>query len=176
LSGNNTFTGAVPIPAGTTLKVVDSHSLGATTGVVGDVTVASGATLDVGSNNSLAFGTRHFHIQGTGVGGIGAIFNSNPNIQTTVFNFVTLDGDALIAGQRMDISIPGLLDLQGHTLTLAPAGASNHIFQIAVPVTAGNILLSTGSLGLGSDANIPSDTSGSTITFATGTSANFVAN
>jgi autotransporter-associated beta strand protein len=178
LSGANTFSGPVSIPAGATLKVANNNSLGATAGTVGAVTVASGGTLDIGAIiDTLNYGTRAFHISGTGVGGVGAIYNSTGTIQTGALHFLTLDGDATVNGSRIDVTSAGapggLLDLQGHTLTANMTAGANHIFQVSVPVTAGNMVVTDGSFGFGGGASVPA--SGGTITFNSGTTASFVA-
>jgi autotransporter-associated beta strand protein len=184
LAGSNSFTGPVTLASGTTVKVAASNSIGATTGVVGNVTVAGGATFDVGglAANTLNFGTRNFHIQGTGTASsAGALANSTAAQQNAVFNFITLDGDATIGGSRMDIgrNVPnGKLDLAGHTLTTAMTGTGNVIFGIldTVTVTSGQIVvtLPAGQTNSGLDiergASVPADGSGSTITFQAGTS------
>ena len=153
LTGSNTFSGPVNILTGSTLQATANSSLGSTTGTVGNVTIASGATLDLGGNtaaNTLNFGTRVFHIQGTGVAGsFGALENTAVGTQqNSVFNYITLDGDATIGGGRMDIGrsvTNGSLNLNGHTLTVAMAATTNPIFGILdhVTVSPGNIVVAS---------------------------------
>ena len=176
LSGNNSFAGPIAITSGSTLKVTDSNSLGATTGSPGTVTVNNGATLDVGANvDTLSYGNRVFHIQGTGVGDVGAIRNSTTSLQLNIFNFITLDSDATVTGSRMDIgngNPNAVLNLNGHTLTTSMTTGSNHLFGIAGGnVTAGKIVVSAGALAVGGTATVLADSSGSNITFNSGTNA-----
>src|SRR5439155_11467495 len=104
LDGASSYTGTTTISAGT-LRVTKSLSLGATPG--GAVTVASGATLDIGGNtvaNNLNFGAKQFFIAGTGVGGNGAIVNNGATAQQNAFQKVTLTADATVGGTgRFDI-------------------------------------------------------------------------
>ncbi len=178
LSGGNTFTGPVTVAAGSTLKVTDSSSLGATTGTLGNITIAAGATLDAGTNiDTLNFGSRVFHIQGTGANNAGALNNSTTSLQLNIFNFITLDADATVAGSRMDIGASNsgaVLNLNGHTLTTSMTTSSNRLFGIAGgSVTAGQIVVSSGALNINSAASVLADGQGSVITYNSGTTAQF---
>lgn len=181
LSGNSSYTGPTLINAGT-VKPAISASLGATTGG-GSVTVANGAAIDLGNSgaaNSVNFGDKVFHIQGTGVGGTGAITNSGNNSQFSAFNNITLDGDALIGGMRMDIgrNVVGQLDLAGHKLTLNMtnnASGTQPVFGIEnnVTVTAGTIEVTAGAIDFERSATVHADGAGSNIIFDNNTVAQF---
>ncbi|MGA2060921.1 MAG: autotransporter-associated beta strand repeat-containing protein, partial [Thermoguttaceae bacterium] len=98
LSGANTYDGVTTITAGT-LQAGSSTALGST---VGGTTIANGATLDV---NNQALGDEVVTVQGAGVGGNGAIINSNTASSTTAQNalrFVVLTGNTTFGGTAND--------------------------------------------------------------------------
>ena len=98
ITSTNDFTGPVNVLAGT-LKVGSNPALGATNS---GTTIASGATLDVGGGalaaNALNLGFENITVSGRGVGGFGAIVNSNTNQQQNSLRYVTLAGDTTIGG------------------------------------------------------------------------------
>ena len=175
----NTFNGTVNINAGTT-KINTAASLGTTLG--GTVTIAPGATLDLGGDttaNDAArnFQSRQFVVSGTGVGGVGAITNTGVS-QQNAFNNIQLAGDTTFSGFRFDIGRTGTgtLDLAGHTLTVnmnVPAGSLFAILT-GTTVTSGNILVNTGGISIERNAVITDDGS-STITYMPNTNAFFFA-
>src|SRR5262249_33656012 len=156
---NNTFTGAVNLNAGTT-KIVNAASLGNTGGSA--VTVASGATLDLGGDGvtndaAMNFQARQFIVSGTGVGGVRAITNTGVS-QQNAFNNIQLAGDTTFSGLRFDIGRTGTgtLDLAGHTLTVnmnVPAGSLFAILT-GTTVTGGQIIVNTGGISIERNANI----------------------
>ena len=93
------------------------------------MTVASGATLDLGGTgsntaNNVFFGTKQFLISGSGVGGLGAIVNtgttgSAPAAQQNALSKLTLLADSTIGGTgRWDLrNNTPTLDLNGFNLT-----------------------------------------------------------
>ena len=93
LGGSNSLAGGIFVAQGT-LQTGNTNVLGAATNVI----VSSGATLDV--NGQALFGNGSVPpvtVSGTGVGGNGAIVNSNTN-QTRVLHVVTLAADATFGG------------------------------------------------------------------------------
>jgi autotransporter-associated beta strand protein len=185
LSGSSTYSGATNITGGT-IVVTGSGSLGSLSG--SGVTI-DGGTLDVGGDataNNVQFNVTNsmglaFTIAGTGAGGIGAITNSNATVtQFNTFrgNNVTLSDDALISGNRIDIGRDGTvfstLTLNNHTLTLNMSG-SQPMFGIEshAIVTAGNIVVAAGTLDIEQNASVLDTAGTSTITFDSGTNAQF---
>jgi autotransporter-associated beta strand protein len=148
----NDFTGPVSLQAGT-LKVANNGSLGALPG--GAVTISAGATLDVGGNptvNNANYGAKQINVAGAGVGGNGAIINSNTNQQLNVFQRVTLTGDATFGGpgDAAATGNPGRWDIRGGTpmldladFTLTKVGG-NQVTLVGVAVSGGNIVINGG--------------------------------
>ncbi|MGN6368874.1 MAG: beta strand repeat-containing protein [Phycisphaerae bacterium] len=177
LGGANNFTGAVSLNSGIT-KIVNAASLGSTSGF--PVTIANGATLDLGgdlvaNDGAMNFQGRQFIVSGTGVNGLGAITNSGVS-QQNAFNAIQLAGDTTFSGFRFDIgrNIAGNLDLAGHTLTLnmnAPAGSLFAILTNTL-VTSGQIVVNSGGISIERNANIADDGT-STITYMPNTVAFF---
>ena len=150
LSGVNTYTGATTIANGTVL-INSGSSLGANTGTVGSVTINSGATLDLSGETAgtLTFNAKPFFIAGSGVGGIGAIYNNGPLAQSTngSLEIVTLTADATInATQRLDLrgGTP-FLDLAGHTLTVI---GGNQFSFFSGTITPGTIDVQAGTFSI----------------------------
>lgn len=134
LSGNNAaFTGNVFINSGT-LRAASSNALG---DGVGKTTVASGATLSVGSlspGNHVML-SEPIHISGNGVGGVGAINNlGNSN---TLSGVVTMQSDARVQSSAGTLALSGGVSGDGKTLTVGGDG------NVAI-----NASIATGSGGL----------------------------
>ena len=116
----NTYTGGTDIRGGT-LRVGNNRSLGTR----GPVTIADGATLDLGGglNDTLALAPNTFTVSGSGVGGQGAIVNNGPYRYGNVFNTsVTLAGDTTFGGTaswdiRGTAALPASLNFNGNTIT-----------------------------------------------------------
>jgi autotransporter-associated beta strand protein len=168
LSGLNTFTGRTTIVGGATVTA-SSNSTGAgnsalgATGAGNETIVANGGTLNVGGSN---LGAELVQIQGTGVGGNGALMNDGA-AQNNALQFVALTGDAtvnasgsLITGfSRFDIRTAAYtagaknLDLAGFTLT-KNGGAQFSL--VNADVTAGNIVVNDGLFSIEADTRIGS--------------------
>lgn len=167
LSGVNTFNGQTTIGSGSFVSISNGAALGFSGG--GNETIVSpGGTLNLGAQTT---GTERFQIAGTGVNGIGALINQAPS--TTAVNapqFVALTADATInnggslpasfnaagtsvagATGRFDIRLSAYtagaknLDLNGNTLTKI---GSAQLGLIAADVTAGNIVINSGTLSI----------------------------
>lgn len=153
LSGTNTYTGATVINAGT-LRLGSAAGLGSSS----LVTVGSGATLDLAG---LA-GGRPVSIIGTGVGSLGAIYNSSTTTGASI-GAVTLSGNASVSSAvtgGADASKMvgfGTLTLGGNKLTLSSGGFSIGIRN----VTSGDIDVNSGATLYAQN--------GGTLTDATGT-------
>jgi fibronectin-binding autotransporter adhesin len=91
LNGANTYAGSTNINAGKVI-VGNNTALGASTG--GAVTISDGATLDTNGQN---ISTKSISVQGSGVGGAGAIINTGIRQINTVQD-VTLTGDTTFGG------------------------------------------------------------------------------
>ncbi len=179
LTGANTYFGPTNLNAGTT-KIINAASLGATNGNI--VTIASGATLDLGgditvNDGALNFQGKQFVVSGTGVGGVGAITNTGVS-QQNAFNNIQLAGDTTFSGFRFDIGRTGTgsLDLAGHTLTVNMNAAASSLFAIltGTTVTPGQIIVNTGGISIERNAIITNDGT-STITYMPNTEAFFFA-
>jgi fibronectin-binding autotransporter adhesin len=149
LGGANTYEGLTTITTG---------SLAAGTGTAFGITnlgvsVASGATLDLNSQN---LGMEPITAVGAGVGGAGAIVNNGAGDQQNATRFVTLTGDTTFGGfRRWDIRNPSAAtDLEGgthafllgngHNLTKT---GTNTVALIQVGETSlGNIDIQSGTL------------------------------
>lgn len=147
LAGANTYTGGVTVNGGT-LRLGNATALG---GNGQQITIANGATLDINGQFS---GNRDYQISiaGTGVGGIGAIYNGL-GTATSGFRSVTLTGDALVGSAavggtgRWDIrpitAGSGFLDLGGFTLTKSGSGTVAVVDSVIA--NAGNIEVTGGT-------------------------------
>lgn len=156
LGGNNTFTGAVTVSAGT-LRITHANALGSTTGIT---TVAAGATLDL---NGLGLGEA-VTMSGTGVGAAGALVNTNTSTQAVLSGNVTLSGSASIGGAG-DLKITGNVGESVATRPLTKVGGGTLILNGTNTYT-GTTTVSAGTLG-----GIGSISTGAA-TFATGTTLN----
>jgi fibronectin-binding autotransporter adhesin len=188
LSGASGYTGTTDVKSGAILKVstgisaaaTNTTSVGAANG--GAVTIESGASLDIGGNsttNGLNLGAKLFHIAGAGAPGTAGAITNTGVLQNAVFNNITLDADATIGGQRIDIgrnttpanATTRTLDLQGHTLTINMTNGTGAqpIFGIldGATVTPGNITVVSGGIDPEKGVSIPDN--GGIITFNSGT-------
>ncbi len=166
LSGVNTYTGRTTVGSGAVLTASSNSttaansSLGAS-GAGNETTIAAGGTLNIGGSN---LGAELVQIQGTGVGGIGALIN-NGAAQNNALQFVALTGDATLNAigslttglSRFDIrtaaNTPGAknLDLAGFTLT-KNGGAQFSL--VNADVTAGNIIVNDGLFSVEADTRM----------------------
>ena len=169
LSGANTYSGATLISAGV---VAPSNNTAFGTLDAG-TTIASGATLDVGSStNGLLALPETFTVSGTGAGGSGVIVNTGAQ-QLNAFGKVILAGDATFGGTgRWDLrNNNATLTLNGHTLTKAGTNVITLVNTAVNPNTAsatGRIDVTSGTFSLEAGTTL-GGTIDNTLTFRTGT-------
>lgn len=133
LSGNNTaLKGNLVVNAGTVL-VTNSGALGGTSW---SNVVSSGATLALQGGVTVTEG--NFNIAGTGASGGGVVRSVSGN--NTLAATLTLTGDSTVVATADQLTLGGQVQLSGHTLTLAGAGAI-----IATQALNGGSLVVTGS-------------------------------
>lgn len=164
LGGSNTFTGALTVSSGATLKVSTNNALGT---VAGGTTVNSGGVLDI---NGINYGAAEpLTINGTGISSGGALINSS----VTAASFsgaVTLGTAGTSIGGAGDLTLTAALVSNAVSLvksgngTLALNTASTRTG--ATTINAGMISC-TGALGIGSNSG--TDTSIGAITLSGGT-------
>lgn len=152
LSGSSSgFTGNVDHQTGTLLAGI-ADCLGAGPGIA---TVASGATLDV---NGIGFGAKTVHVQGTGVGGQGAIVNSG-GLQFSGVNNLVLIGDTTIGGTgRWDVR--GAATSVSGDFTLTKVG-TNEISFVDGLYTMRDIVVTEGRLSVEYGATLDDSSPGS---------------
>ncbi len=165
LSGNNSFAGALNVVQGT-LKAGSATALGATNGAT---IISGGATLDV---NGQSLGAEPVIASGAGVGGLGAIVNSGPDVTTALIH-VTLAGDTTFGGTgRWDIRGSGAqLSTSGSAYNLTKVG-TNQVSLVGatvdgslgdINVMSGTLSVETSTTGLGNSANTLTVASGATL-------------
>jgi autotransporter-associated beta strand protein len=136
--GNNSLASVT----GGTLKLGSTTALGSSNS---NGTQIAGGTFDI---NGFAVGSEPISVQGTGVGGNGAIINSGAS-QTSAMTNVTLTGDATFGGTgRWDIRGSGaMLSTAGSAFNLTKTG-SNQISFVGATVDSalGNITINQGVL------------------------------
>ncbi len=167
LSQANTYGGGTAINNGTLIAQNNSALGQAGT----SVTIAAGATLDVGGSNLTGY---NVSVAGAGVGGAGAIVNSGA-AQTSALSGLTLTGDTTIGGgpgsgeggaDRWDIR-SDTATVNGEGLNLTKTG-SNYI-AIATSTVNGsatvtnvkNINVNSGVLALENNVTVDNSTPGS---------------
>jgi autotransporter-associated beta strand protein len=139
LSGNNTLNGGITVGAGT-LAAGNAGALGPAGGAV---SVADGATLDLAGQS---VGANVLTVQGTGVGGNGALVNSGASA-------ASFAGSVNVSGNLSSVGGPGDITLSGSTCgstigflymdgnsTLTLSGATDNTFLDLV-VTSGTVVL-----------------------------------
>jgi len=120
LNATNTFQGAVTINGGTLRMGVAA----ALTGNVSTITINSGGTLDLYSQ-SLNNGSRTVVIAGPGAAGqSGALVNTANGAEAQVYNLALTD-DAAVGSTGNKLNIYGILNGNGHVLTVGGAGEIN---------------------------------------------------
>ena len=131
LSGNNTYTGKTYIDGGTLIAASSTALGGSTSGNV----IASGATLALQGDITLTEGS--FSVQGTGDGGVGAIYNLSGNN--------ALNATLNLAGATTLGSASGTLTLGNLSLAsdLTLTGAGN--FATSGQITTGGTLIKNGT-------------------------------
>ncbi|MBI3880709.1 MAG: autotransporter-associated beta strand repeat-containing protein, partial [Verrucomicrobia bacterium] len=138
LTGANTFGGTIFISQGT-LVASNALALGSTAGTV---TIASGATLDLGAQNIA--GKTISLISGAGVGGAGALVNNGTGAASLSGN-LTQTGDTTYGGTA-DLTLSGAISGAGN---LNKTGANTLTLSGANSVT-GSVNVVNGTVKLGS--------------------------
>jgi len=133
LSGNNSFSGPVTVNAGI-LTVAHNNALGAA-GTWNNA-VSSGATLAVQGNITVNEGS--FNIQGTGVGGNGAIRNVSGT--NTLGGMINLQADSSITANAGSLTFTGDT-AANYNLTTSGAGSLN----FSGPVYGGGTITQNGT-------------------------------
>ena len=116
LSGNNTYSGATTINAGT-LQVSSNNGLGTT---ANGTTVAAGAALNLNNVNYTT--TEALSLNGTGVANGGALTNTGTS---TFAGAITIATNATINAGGGTLNLTGGLSKNGTTLTFAGGGTVN---------------------------------------------------
>ncbi len=151
LSGTSSHNGGIVVSGGT-LKTGSNQGLGALNNVI---TVNSGATLDLGSAELFSY-TTPITINGSGVGGVGAIYKSTtPNGALQQLRGIVLGSDASIGGvatSRIDIGrgdwtgpgpgAPIHIDGQGHFLAVT---GGTYLGILAESQNLAGVIVRTGS-------------------------------
>ncbi len=118
-SGLNTYIGQTLVSAG----ILKTGSDGALGGTAGGTTIQNGAALDV---NSMYLGDEQITVQGSGVGGNGAIVNNNiTDVRyLNALRFVTLTGDTTLGGNTdTSLASSGRWDIRANpTASLSTGG------------------------------------------------------
>jgi autotransporter-associated beta strand protein len=145
----NTYTGNTTVSSGI-VRANTGQAFGSTT--EGDVSVADGATLDIGGSDTLDaidFGPQRFTVSGTGTDGEGVIVNNSYTRQLNAFGRIALAGTATFGGTadwRLRNSEP-LLELNGFTLTKKGTNVVD-LYNANVLPGAGHIDVEAGTLNL----------------------------
>jgi len=145
-SSNNTYGGFTNVNAGI-LRITNSAALGvgsfsATT----KTTVAAGATLEMVGNLTIP---EHFHIQGTGMGGVGAIHSVSGT--TSLTQNIAFDANTTIGVDADTVTCTGIVyqDTGANSLTKIGAGilvlSGTNTYGGATIITAGTFQLGAGS-------------------------------
>jgi fibronectin-binding autotransporter adhesin len=138
LSGANTYTGATTVSAGT-LNLQNNTATGTT---AGGVTVAAGAALQL--QGDITVGAEALSINGTGVGGTGALRNISGN--NTWGGLVTLAGNSEIQSDAGLLTLSAANSVAGNTRTLTFDGAGNGLISGTITTTTGGLT----KIGIGS--------------------------
>jgi len=137
----NTFTGAIAITGGK-LKAGNASALGSADA---GTTVSGGGTLDLYGYD---LGAEPLTISGSGVGGIGALYNGWSSARTNATRSITLSGDATIGGiGRWDLRGTTGATLAGNHFNLTKTGANEIWLADAGASGLGNISIVQGTLG-----------------------------
>jgi autotransporter-associated beta strand protein len=153
LSGTNTYSGPTIITGGT-LKAGSTNALGGTAGGTG----INGGSLDINGQN---LSNEAITVQGSGVGGNGAIVNTSSD-QITALKIVTLSGDAVFGGSgRWDIrGTSATLSTGNHAYNLTKIGTNQVSFvAAAVDSALANIYIDAGILGFQTSTSSMGDAS-----------------
>jgi len=97
------------------------------------MTLASGATIDLGGTNlaanALNLGFEPLFVSGSGVGGLGAVVNTGSNNQQNAIQVMTLTGDTVWGGAPAGGTANGRWDIRGTLGGLASNGGTNAILS-----------------------------------------------
>lgn len=151
LNGDSSnFSGSILVDAGT-LKLGHGNALGNTTGTT---TITSGATLDL---NGQSTGETIASISGTGVGGNGALVNSNTSVAASVTQDIVNPGSLTIGGAG-DITLTRIRSVGVFTVTKTGGGTlttngSSHNNLSAWDIQAGKVVFANTS-GLAADRGV----------------------
>ena len=141
LSGTNTYDGATTVNAGT-LKLGSAGALGT---VVGGTTVASGATLDL--NGQTIVLAEALTLNGTGVGGGGALLNSAAGAASYAGAITLASASTITSTGAGGLTLSGGIDNGGFDLTFD--GVSDTTVDTVKITGAGGIIKNcTGELSL----------------------------
>jgi fibronectin-binding autotransporter adhesin len=132
LGGLNTFTGNTTISAGT-LKLGSATPWGGT----GTLSVTSGAALDLNGQTVVAGSARALTLNGTGVSGSGALFNSS-STAASYGGLVTLGSATTILGDTGAISLSNTGTTSG-TYALTLGGAQGGTFSSILGMSTGTL-------------------------------------
>ena len=157
LLGANTFTGPLVVNGG----IVRPDQNGAFGGTGSGVTIASGATLDLGcdsavggtkAGDSLYLNLEEFTVSGAGIDGGGAIVNNGNASQMNAINRIYLSGDATFGGKsRWDIrNNAPFLFFNDHTLT--KTGVNEIAFIAPVFPGSGHLVVNQGLIRIEASA------------------------
>ena len=143
-SNANTNTGTINVNAGT-LRMGNAAALGSSS-AISNVTVASGATLDL--NGYTASSARVFNIAGVGVGGNGAIYNGSTS-NATFSNAIAMTSNATI-GTLGNLTLSG--PIMGGLYYSTPITITNtNTFVVTTnAVNASNVVAGIGLTKVGS--------------------------
>lgn len=166
VSGSNTgFTGNVSVQSGT-LGMQSSQALGSGTS---SLSVASGGTILLESTGNLAAGFSSISLNGTGAGGLGALFNAGKI--TTVAGDITLGGGTLVSSVSGNLTLTGNVANGGNLLTVSNTGGQM-TFSGVISGGGGLTVNGTGGLTLSGNNTFGGGTtvnSGASVTVASNT-------
>lgn len=151
-SNNNDYTGTTTVNSGATLKIGSANALGSTSAAT---SIASGATLDLSGQTT---GETISSISGTGVGGNGALVNSNSSTPASITTDIVNPGNLTIGGAG-DITLTRIRSSGVFTVTKLGAGTlttngSSHNNLSAWDIQAGKVIFANTGGGYGADRGV----------------------
>ncbi len=154
LSGNNTFTGATTISAGT-LQLGNANALGTTAGAT---TLVAGATLDL-NGQTIA---EPLTLTGTGVGGLGALVNSNTGTPAAVTSQITSasGSQTFTIGGAGDITLNTLSSSNANNFTDTKIGAGKLTLGGTVDNAYFQLIVNAGTVVFAKTGNGPHSVGG----------------